>query len=308
MMSQAVTNNNDLINTQQLHCGYDYNDPARFFRVSREDLFGKPNGPKSSDLCLHYTGEKPESKKDIENFIKKYKLHHGDIVCFGNYRDTDSYIVVRHTSGQMTWIENPDETDSGYLTIPANVLCLVTDVIGKYKCILSPEHPLISLHISPDDKFLLSELGGPVPENWKFVLTVSFGELESLSVQSPKHDKKVFSLGGEPMKQMWSELRQLMGVKPRTPKAEFSVNVNLQGDKLRKYREKYSLPSDRFGYPGALPDLPFSWSMARGPGGNKIDRLFWVWHFVGDQNEKADAISSVENFLKGFDHKINNRK
>lgn len=62
--------------------------------------------------------ECPASEAEIEVLLSEHNLKHGDVVNFGDYRDTDSHIVLRRKDGKLTLIANPDDRDAGYLTIP----------------------------------------------------------------------------------------------------------------------------------------------------------------------------------------------
>lgn len=63
--------------------------------------------------------ECPTDEAEIQALLSKHALKHGDVVNFGDYRDTDSYIVFRQQKdGKLTLLENPDDRGAGYLTIP----------------------------------------------------------------------------------------------------------------------------------------------------------------------------------------------
>ena len=62
--------------------------------------------------------ECPTSDAEVQALVSEYNLKHGDVVNFGDYRDTDSHIVFRQEDGKLTLIANPDARSAGYLTIP----------------------------------------------------------------------------------------------------------------------------------------------------------------------------------------------
>ena len=66
----------------------------------------------------HDLTECPTSEAEIRAFLAEHNLKHGDVVNFGDYRDTCSHIVFRQRDGNLTLIDNPDDRGAGYLTIP----------------------------------------------------------------------------------------------------------------------------------------------------------------------------------------------
>ena len=62
--------------------------------------------------------ECPTSESEIQALLSKHDLKHGDVVNFGDYRDSDSHIVFRQKDGTLTLLANPDDRGAGYLTIP----------------------------------------------------------------------------------------------------------------------------------------------------------------------------------------------
>ena len=62
--------------------------------------------------------ERPTSEAEIQALLSEHDLKHGDVVNFGDYRDSDSHIVFRQKDGKFTLLMNPDDRGAGYLTIP----------------------------------------------------------------------------------------------------------------------------------------------------------------------------------------------
>jgi hypothetical protein len=62
--------------------------------------------------------ECPTSDAEIQALLSEHNLKHGDVVNFGDYRDSDSYVVLRQKDDKLTLLDNPDDRGAGYLTIP----------------------------------------------------------------------------------------------------------------------------------------------------------------------------------------------
>ena len=77
------------------------------------------DSPTAVYLELYEFGlECPTSDAEVQALVSEYNLKHGDVVNFGDYRDTNSHIVFRQEDGKLTLIANPDDRSAGYLTIP----------------------------------------------------------------------------------------------------------------------------------------------------------------------------------------------
>ena len=74
--------------------------------------------------------ECPTGEAEIQALLSEHNLKHGDVVNFGDYRDSDSHIVFRQKDGKLTLLANPDDRGAGYLTIPK--------VIGHHEKIIKP--------------------------------------------------------------------------------------------------------------------------------------------------------------------------
>eukprot|EP00914_Ancora_sagittata_P020097 GHVO01039841.1.p1 GENE.GHVO01039841.1~~GHVO01039841.1.p1 ORF type:complete len:263 (-),score=54.29 GHVO01039841.1:14-802(-) len=133
---------------------------------------------------LFESGQKPAC---VGDFIKEHDLHHGDIVAFDDYRDSDSYIVVEK-EGLKTWQANVDDLDSEYLTIPKSVNLLDRDALTRFSQIIK-HRPAVTIHLGPDDKYARALFDDDkVPFNWKFSLYYEEGTLKRVRLWTPELD------------------------------------------------------------------------------------------------------------------------
>ena len=179
---------------------YNWNIPCRLYiahPISENRNYG-PTTPDSVDQYIAIDHEKPTAPTDIAKFIADHGLNHGDLVDFGNYRQSGVVIVCRDVAGGMTWVKNPDDHRAGYLTIPARALENVTDAMAKYKDIMEymeEENQSYNMHLSHKDK-LIREKFGDVPEGYIFIIygfwpdNVEFFFVERLEPDKEESEKE----------------------------------------------------------------------------------------------------------------------
>ena len=78
-------------------------------------------------LELYGVDECPTSEAEVQALLSKHDLKHGDVVNFGDYRDTHSHVVFRQKDGKLTLLANPDDRDAGYPTIPKVLKIILKD-------------------------------------------------------------------------------------------------------------------------------------------------------------------------------------
>ncbi len=114
-----------------------------------------------------YNGYKTFSIKKIEKHLDVH-LKHGDVVNFYKERLGRSRIVVENAKGALSFINNPDNTDAGYLSIPLEVTRRISDVKAYYKKVFEaaggyvsdvelPAHDAIIKRIFEEPSVLLTE-------------------------------------------------------------------------------------------------------------------------------------------------------
>ncbi|CEL96691.1 unnamed protein product [Vitrella brassicaformis CCMP3155] len=88
----------------------------------------------------------------LERHLAALRL--GDVVCFGNYRDSGAAIVTE----DFTLIENPDHGGEGFLTVPLRVTRLFPDPLAKYRHIR-----VCTMEFAPSSPALCALLRAPSP-------------------------------------------------------------------------------------------------------------------------------------------------
>lgn len=58
-------------------------------------------------------------------------------MSFEEYRDVESQIAVCRDDGTIALVPNPDDSCSGYLTIPPEVLVNVSDALDLYRVVIT---------------------------------------------------------------------------------------------------------------------------------------------------------------------------
>ena len=119
------------------------------------------------------TGENDENAKfpddePLEKFllVHRQRINHGDLLTSPTLHHRASgfrFILYDESQEKFTVIINPDDSGSGYLTIPAAVLKNVTNAMEKYEEIFENEKfRYLNMHISSKDVFIKERLGDEV--------------------------------------------------------------------------------------------------------------------------------------------------
>lgn len=276
---------------------YFWNAPCKRYLVKKEAPFGR----KSTVPILVYDKDTPPEGTDaIGEFVKQHNLKHGDVVAFSEERDSQSFILSRHTDKEeFKFIRNPDDSNASYLTIPREVMENCDNGVNKYQNIIR-ECVAINLHVSPKDAFLKKKFGdGEIPHVWDFDIHFSYGELEEIYVRTPGADWEAFD----------AEETTLDDIKDffesgRHYKAEFTVTVELEGEKLEEYKTKYGDEDDKNAWMESLPEIPPTWKLEKGESSGADDEYCWEWMLSGPEEDEEEVRESVAHFLRGFDHKF----
>ena len=148
----------------------DYNAKARVILLVTEEEKNKDfdlkvllwEGPK-----LGPRDDEDKTKEVFDAFLEKNKaeLHHGDILTTSDTDRASGAFIVHYneTLKKFTALKNKDESGSGYLTIPAEVLEKVTNAMEKYADVFTnDETSFLNMHISLKDDFIKEKLGEEV--------------------------------------------------------------------------------------------------------------------------------------------------
>jgi hypothetical protein len=88
-----------------------------------------------------------------QNMKKAIYLQHGDIVNFSVDRFGEAKIVVTDNDGKRRFVDNPDYSGSGYLSIPKTVTLSLEDAVKYYKKVAEElDGSLTDIVIGPNDK------------------------------------------------------------------------------------------------------------------------------------------------------------
>lgn len=234
-----------------------------------------PGGTRAARYLELYDTNCPTNEAEVQALAAKYALKHGDVVSFDEYRDVESQIAVCRDDGTIALVPNPDDSCSGYLTIPREVLVNVSDALDLYRVVITDSKAgylgRINFNLSPQDKFIVDRLG-QVPSDWYFDLSLQDGRVDELAIQIPGFQWENFDPDSV-TREAVEERRQSAAARP--PLVSIHVWVDLSnGDEYERYVKKYGNP----GTYGQFPNVPSSWLREMyGVGTNKS----WGWWFHG---------------------------
>ena len=250
-------------------------------------------GTRAARYLELYGTDNPTNEAEVQALVVKYDLKHGDVVSFDEYRDVESQIAVCRDDGTITLIPNPDDSGSGYLTIPKEVLANVSNALDLYRVVINEtdagQTGSINLNLSPQDKFVVDRLGH-VPSDWSFDLVLIEGEMTDFSIKIPGFEWDTFD--PDSITRELVEERYLSG----SPLVSVHVRVDLSnGDEFERYVAKYGNTYSQF------PNIPLSW--LRGSFGGGTGKS-WGWRFHGPQSRREEVEKSIKEFLEGFTYQF----
>lgn len=237
----------------------------------------------------------PTNEAEVQALIAKHDLKHGDVLSFNEYRDVESQIAVLRDNGSITLIPNPDDSGSGYLTIPIEVLANVSDALDLYRVVIKEsdvgQTGSINFNLSPQDKFVVDHLGH-VPSDWLFDLQLIMGEVAEFSIKIPGFEWDTFDINSDVINHELIEERYLSG----SPLVSIYVRVDLSnGDEYERYMTKYGNTYSQF------PSIPSSWLRESFGGGTSKS---WGWRFHGPQLRREEVEKNINEFLEGFTYQF----
>ena len=256
-------------------------------------MAGNKSGTRAARYLELYDTNSPTNEAEVQALVAKYDLKHGDVLSFDEYRDVESQIAVSRDDGSITLIPNPDDSGSGYLTIPKEVLANVSDALDLYRVVIKEsdvgQTGSINFNLSPQDKFVVDRLG-QVPSDWLFDLVLITGEVTDFSIKIPGFEWDTFDLNS--LTRELVEERYLSG----SPLVSIYVRVDLNnGDEYERYVTKYGNTYSQF------PNIPLSW--LRASFGSRSDKS-WGWRFHGPQSRREEVEKSIKDFLEGFTYQF----
>jgi len=269
-----------------------YNVKSKYYRSSPGEL-------DEEDFSYIITDEDPTTDAEIESYIQRHGLHHGDVVNFDEYRESAAKIVVYDSAtGKYKFAANPDDSDAGYLTIPAEVLAHVTDFKTKYEEVMhhiQDYNEIVNFHVSPNDKFIVDKFG-KVPVGYEFDVYFDGGEYLDTFAVSKVGKNTWYDFDYDTV--TWQEIEDYFKAMEEE-QAKFTIKVALKGQELTRYKDKYA-GSGRYDWLRAKPTLPTGWRVERGQSSMGMTEMKWDWKFSGPKSAMQQAKESAKKFLDGF--------
>lgn len=104
----------------------------------------------------------------------------GNIIAMSDDRDTNTFIIGK----KGIPVVNPDDSGSGYLTIPLEITQHLNNAFKFYKSVLLDKNqPSIIMHIRPNDNYLINCYGEALPENYMVSLFYGWGKFENVKIE-----------------------------------------------------------------------------------------------------------------------------
>jgi len=268
-----------------------WNAPSKYYRSSPVELDPEP-------FSYVITDEDPKTDAEIQSYISRHGLKHGDIVNFDEYRESEAYIVCYDDIlKKYKFLENEDDSEAGYLSIPEEVLAHVTDFKTKYAEVLDfikDQSEVINFHVSPTDNFVVDKLG-KVPIGYKFdVYFEGKDYIETFAVKKTGTKWYDFDYDTVTLNDVIAYFKAMREVQKK-----FTIKVSLQGDEMKQYKTKYGGPG-KYDWLMAKPKLPIGWRVERGQSSMGLDKMQWDWTFSGPISSIKKAKKKAKTFLEGF--------
>jgi len=231
--------------------------------------------------------DKIKSMKDL----KKYNLYDGpyefgDIVRLNEYRDTGTFFVGE--KGEL--IENPDNSGSGYLTVPLEITKHFDDAIKKFEI---DYLEINDIELKYNDKLILDKINTKnckIKENDNFILSYYFYD-NTLEVIFPNGNHNRFDINELTANKIkkWYKSSQLQ-------QSKITVEISVKDDDYIRFKKKYK---DNY-----YPKCPTTWSTDYGGGSyggkNLIERIY----FKGPSHETKNLKDMINKFFKDFQQNI----
>lgn len=276
--------------------GYDWNVLSKYYLIK-----GAMEAKELPKFCHHieWSEDKPTKEEDVQKFITENNLNHGDLVNFGDYRQTQVVIVSRDIDGKMSWIQNPDDHSAGYMTIPAGILHNVTDCVEKYREVMdymSDNNQPFNMHVSPKD-LLIKDKFGDVPQEWAFdFFFIAPDDIESLFAKHPDaKESKEFNWYDV----SWESITDYFTAKLEGgEEAKFNVRAMLKGELMEKFKTKHTKKGgSKYSWRAARPKLPRGWQLEGGQSMGGPDKVGWIWKLNGPSAGEEEAKEKLKDFF-----------
>ena len=261
--------------------GYNWNTPTSLHQVTL------PQGASGSH---------------IDAFIRQHEMTHGDVISDGEHRMNAAKIVNYDESNNMyNLVENPDESGSGYLTVPETILCKVTDTVAKYNSMINNSTlAFINFKLSLKDKFVTDRLGNDLPDGYRFEVQFSNGERGEFLVSSPG-GQEFHSFEADDV--TWQTIVDFFEVR-KSAMIKILVKVDLMGEDLKNYEEKYGQEDKKYAWMTAKPGMPSGWTLEKAGSSGGTNKRGWLWNAHGPAQHQPEARHALQQFLQGFKHEF----
>ena len=231
--------------------------------------------------------DKIKSMKDL----KKYNLYDGpyefgDIVRLSEYRDTETFFVGE--KGEL--IGNPDNSGSGYLTVPFEITKHFDDAIKKFEI---DYLEINDIELKYNDKLILDKINTKnckIKENDNFILSYYFYD-NTLEVIFPNGNHNRFDMNGLTANKIkkWYKSSQLK-------QSKITVEISVKDDDYIRFKKKYK---DNY-HPKCLTTWSTDYGGGSYGGKNLIERIY----YKGPSNETKKVTDMINNFFKDFQQNI----
>ena len=217
--------------------------------------------------------------------IRKDGWLFGDLVLFDDYRATGTYIIGKE--GKL--VGNPDNSLSGYLTIPYEITQYLDNAVEKYLDIFD----LNDIELRFDDKFIRDNINTSnckILEKWGW--KISYCTTGELHIEFPNNKFNTFDVENISAYKIknWYEASQKEQVK-------FRLYYKLQtNDEMQRFQKKHK--------ENKLPKLPSTWTRYLQGAGGGCDYNFEEYIYMGPKDDKDKMIKCINKFYDEIYHTI----
>jgi hypothetical protein len=228
--------------------------------------------------------------KIIEISKRDYDLKHiddtniddynfGDIIISSYYKFFDSYIIGKN--GEL--IKNPDNSKSGYLSIPFEITQYMDDAVEFYENI-----DYNDIDLSSDDGFILRNIGR-LPKSYKINYTPYISLITIFFPDGKISEFELGKLSPHIIKRTYEMLAE--------EQSKFKLFVDLKDGDYDNFENKY----------GSLirtPKIHYAWKIDDNNSGGGINHFYKIMTFYGPKKYEDRVKKSIKLFYKNFNYKI----
>ena len=238
---------------------------------------------------VYYCNDKKinDNESDINNisqlsdYVTDY--NYGDLVAFSDYRDTGTYMIGKN--GEL--VNNPDYSNSGYLTIPYEITQYLDNAVNKYQ-----EVDPMYIDLRYDDKFILENINTTsckIKKNWNWKLTLYSGYMFYIKFPNGKeHNFDVNKTSAYKIKK-WYEASQ-------KEQSILKVSFQVKGDKYNKFKNYTEKNRE--------PIIPSTWSYQLNGCGGGYQSSYSKFTYKGPSDEEEKVIKSIQKYYNGYNYNI----